>query len=483
MRDAVQRYQLQPLFASLLFFAFGTVSILQQEAGWMVIPFVWVVLPGIIQLITTHTGSLYWLMLIMLPLSTELNITDSLGMDFPDELLLMIITGAAVLKMMHQPLRFFPVFRSPILLLIVLHLCWIAFSAMLSTEPLLSVKFLLAKTWYIVPLVLVTPLLLRNMQHYGWLAICLLIPMLLVILQTLVRHGFYGFEFATINKTVGPFFRNHVNYSAMLVCLLPAGWAAWHFTPPNNAYRKWITAGLCIAVAGLIMAYSRGAWLALLTAPLVVWLFRKKQMGSFLIAAVAGTGLLLAVLVSNNNYLRFAPDHDRTIFHTNLKEHLGATITFKDVSNAERFYRWVAGIRMVAEHPLTGFGPNSFYNQYRPYTVAAFRTWVSNNPEHSTVHNYFLLTAIEQGIPGLAILLLLWFALLLSAQKLYHAFQSNFYRTVALITGVVLCMITVINLTSDMIETDKIGGLFWLCAGILIGLQLKLKEEQSSIAV
>jgi len=483
MKGTVQRYQLQSVIASLLFFASGTLSILQQEAWWMAIPFLWMLLPGIIQLITIHTGSLYWLLLIMLPLSTELNITDSLGMDFPDELLLMIITGAALLKMMQQPLLFYPVFRSPILLLIVLHLCWIAFSAMLSTEPLLSVKFLLAKIWYIVPLVLITPLLLRNMQHYGWLAICLLIPMLLVIVQTLVRHGFYGFEFATINKTVGPFFRNHVNYSAMLVCLLPAGWAAWHFTSPTNAYRKWIAAGLCIALAGLIMAYSRGAWLALLTAPLAVWLFRKKQMGSFLMAAIAGTGLLLAALVNNNYYLRFAPDHDRTIFHTNLKEHLGATITFKDVSNAERFHRWVAGIRMTAERPLTGFGPNSFYNQYRPYTVAAFRTWVSNNPEHSTVHNYFLLTVIEQGVPGLVILLLLWTALLLSAQKLYHAFQSRFYRTIALITGVVLCMITVINLTSDMIETDKIGGLFWLCAGIMISLQLKLKEEQSSLAV
>lgn len=482
MRSPVQRYQLQPLFASLLFFVSGTLSILQQEAGWLVIPFVWVVLPGIIQLITNRTEDLYWLMLILLPFSTELNITDSLGMDFPDELLLMIITAATIAKMIHHPLLFYPVYRSPLFLFIILHLCWIACSAGFSTEPLLSAKFLLAKIWYIIPLVLVTPLLLRNMQHYSRLAFCLLIPMLLVIIQTLVRHGFYGFEFAAINKTVGPFFRNHVNYSAMLVCLLPAGWAVWHFTK-TTAYRKWIAVALGIALAGLATAYSRGAWLALLSAPLAVWLFRKKRIGSFLIAAVAATSLFLAVLISNNNYLRFAPDHDRTIFHTNFREHLGATITFKDVSNAERFHRWVAGIRMVAERPLTGFGPNSFYNQYRPHTVAAFRTWVSNNPEHSTVHNYFLLTAVEQGIPGLAILLLLWSALLLTAQKLYHAFQGSFYRTVALITGVVLWMITVINLTSDMIETDKIGGLFWLCAGILIGLQLKLKEEQSSLAV
>ncbi|HJV20800.1 MAG TPA: O-antigen ligase family protein [Sediminibacterium sp.] len=481
MNTAVQRYQVQAILAGLLFFAFGALSILQQRVEWMAIPFVWVLLPAISNLVTAHTGSLYWLMLVMLPLSAEINITDTLGMDFPDELLLLAITAAAVAKMIHQPQLFYPVFRAPLLLFILIHLLWITFCAGLSTEPLLSVKFLLAKTWYIIPLVLVTPLLLRNMQHYGKLAICLLIPLFLVIVQTLVRHGLHGFEFATINKTVGPFFRNHVNYSAMLVCLLPVGWAAWHFTKAT-AYKKRIAVALGIALAGLATAYSRGAWLALLIVPVSVWIFQKKRMGSFLVTALAATGLLLAVLTSNNYYLRFAPDHDRTIFHTNFREHLGATITLKDVSNAERFHRWVAGVRMVTERPLTGFGPNSFYNQYRPYTVSAFKTWVSNNPEHSTVHNYFLLTAIEQGIPGLVILLLLWAALLLAAQQLYHAFQSEFYRTIALITGVVLCMIMVINFTSDMIETDKVGGLFWLSAGILISLQLRLKEEKSALA-
>lgn len=481
MHTVIQRYQVQAILAGLLFFTFGALSILQQEVWWMAIPFAWVLFPLTGNYIVQQTGSLYWLMLVMLPLSAEINITDTLGMDFPDELLLLAITAAAVAKMIHQPLLFYPVFRAPLLLFILIHLLWIAFSTGLSTEPLLSTKFLLAKTWYIIPLVLVTPLLLRNMQHYGRLAFCLLIPMLLVIVQTLVRHGLYGFEFAATNKTVGPFFRNHVNYSAMLVCLLPAGWAAWHFTKAT-AYRKWIAVALGIALAGLATAYSRGAWLALLTVPVAVWIFQKKRMGSFLIATLAATSLLLAVFINNNHYLRFAPDHDHTIFHTNFREHLGATIAFKDVSNAERFHRWVAGIRMVTERPLTGFGPNSFYNQYRPYTVSAFKTWVSNNPEHSTVHNYFLLTAIEQGIPGLAILCMLWAALLLAAQHLYHAFQSVFYRSIALITGVVLCMITVINFTSDMIETDKIGGLFWLSAGVLISLQLRLKEEQSTLA-
>ena len=129
---------------------------------------------------------------------------------------------------------------------------------------------------------------------------------------------------------------------------------------------------------------------------------------------------------------------------------------------------------MIAEKPVTGFGPNSFYAQYPSFTVASFKTWVSDNPEHSTVHNYFLLTAVEQGIPGLLLLLALWIYLMVATQQLYHAFQSEFYRTVSLVTGVMLSMITLINLTSDMIETDKIGSLFWLCAGVIITLQIKL---------
>ena len=42
-------------------------------------------------------------------------------------------------------------------------------------------------------------------------------------------------------------------------------------------------------------------------------------------------------------------------------------------------------------------------------------------------------------------------------------------------------MIAAINTMSDMIETDKIGSLFWLSIGVIIVLELKLKEEKESI--
>lgn len=205
-------------------------------------------------------------------------------------------------------------------------------------------------------------------------------------------------------------------------------------------------------------------------------------MAVFIVLALTAVLISTIWLVTDKRYFRFAPDHDKTIFHTDFSQHLSATVQLKDVSNAERFYRWVAGARMLADKPLTGFGPSSFYIHYRPYTVKRFETWVSNNPEHSTVHNYFLLTALEQGIIGLVVFCTLYFFMLIRLQKIYHQLHSYFYRAVTMTVAVVLVMIGTINFISDMIETDKIGSLFWLCMGMVFVLDSKLREEKESLA-
>ncbi|OZA63525.1 MAG: hypothetical protein B7X68_10450 [Sphingobacteriia bacterium 39-36-14] len=305
--------------------------------------------------------------------------------------------------------------------------------------------------------------------------------MLIVVIQTLIRHAFYGFDFVAIKKTMGPFFRNHVNYSAMLVCLIPIGLLIHHFTHPLRT-KKLIKIGLAIAFFGLFFAYSRGAWLALLVGMIAYWSIKKNILGKTILIGMITIFIAFVALINNNRFMRLAPEHDQTIFHENFSEHLNATIGLKDISNAERIHRWVAGVRMVAEKPWTGFGANSFYNNYQPYTAAPFKTWVSNNPEHSTVHNYFLLIAIEQGIPALLLFTGFFIYLLLLSQQLYHQFQNNYYRAISLGLGIMLLMIASLNFTSDLIETDKIGGLFWLAAGILISLKHHQQIEKEALA-
>ena len=205
-----------------------------------------------------------------------------------------------------------------------------------------------------------------------------------------------------------------------------------------------------------------------LSVMLAGWLIKRNRLLTGYITVIVIVIGLFCWIKSNDRYLHYANDYNTTIWHENFQEHLIATYQLKDVSTAERFYRWIAGVRMIKDNWLTGYGPNSFYYNYKPYAIPAFKTWVSDNKEHSTVHNYFLLVAIEQGIPGLLFFLLLTGAMLYYAQYLYHRIKDRFYKNIAMASGIIVTMILTVNFLSDLIETDKIGSLFFLCLSILM---------------
>jgi O-antigen ligase len=443
-----------------------------------------VCIPFVVKQCIHKTENLFWLLIIVLPLSTEINITPSLGIDLPDELVLMLLTILIIAKTVYTPF-FFPkaVLQHPLFLVVVLQLLWAMVCTIFSVNNLLSFKYCLAKVWYIIPFLVLPQLVLTNKESFKKLCLCFLVPMFLVVVQCLFRHSLTGFSFEGIKESLSPFFRNHVNYSAMLVCLLVMLACAKNLTVQQSAYKKWINIGLMIGLVALFFAYSRGAWLALFAGIFSVFIFRKKLMAKALVICVVGLFVMVGWLGNNNHYLRFSPNFEQTIFHDDLGEHLKSTTTLKDLSNAERFYRWVAGAKMFIDKPLTGFGPNTFYSNYKNYTVSQFKTSVSDNPEHSSVHNYFLLVALEQGIIGLFLFCALVFGMLMQSQRLYHNLKDTFYKKVSLATGVIIVMILIINCTSDMIETDKIGSLFWLCLGVLILLSNKQKVEQEKLVV
>jgi O-antigen ligase len=134
---------------------------------------------------------------------------------------------------------------------------------------------------------------------------------------------------------------------------------------------------------------------------------------------------------------------------------------------------------MAKENWVSGSGPNSFYPLYKSYTANDFRTYVSNNPEKSTVHNYFLLLLTEQGIPGLLLFIALFVTMMLTAQKVYLRTVDPHIKGLMLMTGAILGMIAVLIFLSDLIETDKIGSVFYLCAGtILVSQRVRETESQ-----
>lgn len=420
---------------------------------------------------------LYFLLFAMLPFSTEVFLTDHLATDLPTEPLIVGLMLVYFLVILVHPLSLDGQFiRHPLSRLLLMHLGWTAVTTFTSSAFGFSTKFLLAKIWYIVTFFYLTGHILRQEQRIRFVLWLIAIPLAIATTKVIVHHATLEFSFTMINRACPPFFRNHVNYAAMLSVFLPFLWYLRKWAA--NAWRRRLLEIISgILIFGILTAYTRAAYVAVVMALGAYWIFR---LGLIRLAAVLATiGLigLLFFLIVENKFMELVPT-DQTVAHTELSDIVNSTSELKDVSTMERYYRWIAGAQMVAEKPVFGFGPGNFYHFYKQYTLSRFATYVSDNPEKSGVHNYYLMVTLEQGIIGLIIFLLLIYTVLLYGEWVYQQCRPTHPQWADLVMAALLSTVIIdaFLLINDIVETDKIGSFFFFNIAIIAIIDRRHKE-------
>lgn len=421
-----------------------------------------------------YPALLFYSLLATIPWSFEYQVNSSLATDLPDEPIMIVAAFIAIVLTTYNSGIRSKKYMHPVLILLTVQLAWTIITVCTSTFPVISIKYLLAKSWYLLAFVIFPLFILNKKKVLKNGAVVLTVSMLVFMTVALIKHGQYNWAFEDINRALSPVYRNHVTYSALLVFIVPLLLAFIKTTTQPQQKLLWII--LSITIIALFLSYSRGAWLAFILGLVSYTLIKKKLLATAYIAVAVLIISSVIWLQHKNKYLQFAHDYTSTIYHSNFSEHLVATYKMKDVSTAERYYRWIAGIRMGTDKWDVGFGPNTFYHNYKSYTIPAFKTWVSDNREHSTVHNYFLLVLVEQGVPGFVLFLLLVGVLFWYAQLIYHRTNDAFWkRTISTIASI-LVMICTVNFLSDLVETDKVGSIFYLCIAVLIIADTQTKK-------
>ncbi|HJW17782.1 MAG TPA: O-antigen ligase family protein [Flavisolibacter sp.] len=455
---------------SLLVISLAGIAAWQQQPLWIFIP---ALLLGA-YLLLQYPEVLFYVLVGSIPWSLEYHFSNALGTDLPDEPLMLLAAFAALIMVISHR-KSLAAKSVPLLLFLVgAQLSWTFVTVLLSTGVFISLKYFLAKSWYLLAFFVLPLFLFNDPKVIRRTGIVLALSMFLAVLFVLYKHSAFGFSFEKVNTALEPFYRNHVNYSALLVCTIPIVLAGLRISRKN---RLWLVAAGLVMLAALYLSYSRGAWLALIIGMISYGLLQQKWMvNAFVLFIGLSIGSILW-LQHNDRYLQYAPQYSTTIFHTNFEEHLVATYQMKDLSTAERYFRWIGGARMVKDSWLTGLGPNTFYDNYKPYTIPAFKTYVSKNEEHSTVHNYFLLMLIEQGAMGLLLFLATIIIAFREAQVIYHRTTDPFWKSTIAAIVAILAMICTVNFLSDLIESDKVGPLFYLCLAILIIAHKRTKTD------
>jgi len=180
---------------------------------------------------------------------------------------------------------------------------------------------------------------------------------------------------------------------------------------------------LCATVARLLFYSQQRIWPAVAVPALAIALALTLTRNAWL-GAAAGIGLLLGI--QRKMLLVALPLLGLAIIALgpqSLRDRALSSFTGNDPATRDRLAMLQMAPKIVADHPLTGVGPDQItrvYEQYRPPTAVN-----QNNPH---LHNVPLQIAAERGIPAL----LFWLAfIVLAARDLWVQTQRGPARAVA----------------------------------------------------
>ncbi|RYE25348.1 MAG: O-antigen ligase family protein [Sphingobacteriales bacterium] len=425
----------------------------------------------------------YWILLFSIPASVQLEfMSDTLSTSLPDEPIMWMFFLLFLFMWARQP-NMIPRWwwSNPIIVLILLQYLWMTVAVIYSHEPFLSVKWMLAKSWYLVSFLVLPLFVFTEKKDFRKGFILFIIPTMITIIIINIRHAALGFHFRKVEKAINPIYINHVDYSTVLSMVFPMLVIAVILTRGKSWLLRLTVLALCLfMLPAIYLTFARAAMVAVVFCITVAIAIRMRLVNLIMPAIYGIVALMMVFVTDNNHYINYRPNYTKTFMRAKFEDHIIATIRGQDMSSMERLYRWIAAVRMSKDEPLVGYGPNAFYYYYKPYAVSSFRTYVSRNEEHSTTHNYYLYMLVEQGWPAMIIYAIFVFVYFSQAQKIYHRFKNRdrFYKYCTLGMAMVFAACFVNNFFSELLESHKIGSLFYLVIGLTVILDKKSRDME-----
>lgn len=454
--------------ASAAFIAVNAYLFLQNELWGLAIPF-------LLLLLILYIFSLDNVLLLIAFLTPfAVNLKDAefgIGISIPSEPLMFGVLLIFLLKLLHERFYDHKIMKHPVTIAIIINLAWIFITCFTSEIPIVSVKFIIARLWFVVPFYFAGILLftnLENIKKFQWLYA---IPLAIVIFYTLFNHSTFGFDKPHSNMVMKPFYNDHTAYGAIIAMFLPV-FTGFAFSKQfKRSYRVLSFIVLGILITGIVFSYSRAAWISVAGAIAVFLVIRLRiKFYWILVALVIGVGLFFMFRFQFLDKL----EKNKQDSSTDFVEHVQSISNISsDASNLERINRWAAAIRLFKEKPIFGWGPGTYQFVYAPYQRSKEKTIISTNyGDMGNAHSEYIGPMSESGVLGMLTILGVVITVIITGLRVYRRAQSKEVRLISL--SVMLGLITyyVHGLMNNFLDTDKASVPFWAFTAIIVAMDL-----------
>ncbi|HDR68121.1 MAG TPA: hypothetical protein ENN61_03630 [Bacteroidaceae bacterium] len=420
---------------------------------------------------------------LFVPLSISLsNLTEGLSVDLhlPTEPLLAGVLLLYFIKYLRGNRLDIQILRHPVTLAIYFHLAWVFITAISSTDPLVSFKFMISKLWFIVGFYLLAAQIFqkgKNMQTYVWMYV---IAFSMVIIYTLVRHSAYGFvDQQMAHRVMRPFYKDHTSYGATLAMLLPVLLALFQFIKRDNINTRFLMILLILLyMMATVFSYTRAAWVSLI-AGAGVWLILKLKIRFEYV--LVGAVLLFALVFSMRTQIMMQMERNRQESSGDITEHVQSIANISsDQSNLERINRWSCAYRMWKDKPVFGYGPGTYQFVYGSYQRSYEKTRISTTfGILGTAHSEYLLTLSESGLFGMISFILIVVLTIATGVRVYRKAHDRKIKILSIAILIGLITYYVHGLLNNFLDTDKSSALFWGYTAMLVAMDIFHVREKT----
>ncbi|MCH2198374.1 MAG: O-antigen ligase family protein [Flavobacteriales bacterium] len=446
-------------------------------------------LPLVLAIVWAAFMRLDWLMFFIVacvPFSLNLEQMDLGGIGFylPTEPLLAGVLIIFIFKLLSGKSIDRRIFLHPVSLFLYFYLAWMAITSLTSEMPVVSLKFLLVKMWFIAGFYFIMVHIFQNFGNIRKFYLTYLIPLIGVISYTVIRHAGYGFEKDPGHWVMEPFFKDHTSYGAVLAMFFPVAVAMLLSRKMNPLLRAILLIFFGVLCIGIILSYTRAAWVSIAAAgALMVFMLLRIKLRTLVVVFAA---LVSFVWVAQDQLL-ISLERNKQDSSDDLAEHVESISNVSsDASNLERLNRWNCALAMFEQRPVVGWGPGVYQFVYAPFQRSQDLTIIStNNADGGNAHSEYLGPLSEQGVLGMANMVFL--VLLISALAFRLAYTNTSYELKLIIFSSFLGLITyfVHGVLNNYLDTDKASAPFWGFIAVLVAVDIfhngkeKPEEEQA----
>lgn len=405
------------------------------------------------------------------PLSITL--TDkafNVGLSLPTEPLLAGITVLMLFRFLKNGRVDGRVLLHPVTLIIGLSLAWMTITTITSERPEISVKYLIARIWFVVPYFYLMTQIFREREKIRWFYWLFLIPLCIAGLYTMSVHAQYGFSKESSVWVMWPLFKEHTSYGAVLAMFFPV---SLYFVLRKEAL--WIRAValllFMILSAAIILSFTRAAWLSIVAAG-VVWILVRHRVnfGALIVAGLIGLGMLYGYQDEIFQKLQ----KNEQVSSDDLGEHVQSISNVStDASNLERINRWTSAYRMWEERPHMGWGPGVYMFEYAPFQKPHEKTIISTNAgNRGNAHSEYIGPLAEMGWPGLILVIALVTGMMIVGIRAYRRAVNPDLAYLAISATLGLVTYFTHGFLNNFLDMDKAAAPVWGFTAVIVAIDL-----------